>query len=75
MDKNPPPLTIRVFDKDFLVSDDFLGVAVVDLKEMLANNYLVLNKLDREPKPKWIDFEYAGQKECGRVLISFVVLN
>jgi hypothetical protein len=38
MDKNPPPLTIRVFDKDFLVPDDFLGVAVVDLKDMLANN-------------------------------------
>ena len=74
MDKNPPPLTIRIFDKDFF-SSDFLGVAVVDLKDMLANNHLVLNKTDREPKPKWIDFEYAGQNDCGRLLISFVVFN
>lgn len=80
LDNNPPPLVIKVFDKD-LIGSDFLGVTVVDLKKMRDLGHLKVNpvlgsKDSRDvPVPVWLEFTYGKQKECGRLLASFLLFD
>lgn len=73
LDGNPPPITLKIFDKDF-IGEDFLGMSLVDLKEMYQKGHLTKNKFDA-PTPIWINLKYGKQKNCGRVLVSFLLFD
>ncbi len=69
LERNPPPMTLKIFDKDFM-GEDFLGMSLVCLKDMYSKGHLVKNTLNM-PTPVWINLRYGKQKNCGRVLVSF----
>jgi hypothetical protein len=69
LEGNPPPMTLKIFDKDTF-GEDFLGVSLIDLKDMYKKGHLKKNKFD-EPTPVWISLKYGKQKNCGKVLVSF----
>ena len=57
LEGHPPPLSLKVFDDD-LIGCDFMGLSIIDLKQMYQKGHLIKNKFE-DPKPVWLNFRYG----------------
>ena len=66
-----PPFVLDIFDKDKLSSDDFLGRAVINVKNSAYSESMYDSVI-----PKWHPLKISPTKlSQGDILVSFIILD